>query len=49
MPVLQTIFSPLAQAKNLAGGETLLVHMRQYPEAVLEGLQTITEIDEQVY
>ncbi len=43
VPVLQTIFNPLAQAKNLAGGETLLVHLRQYPEAVLEGLHTITE------
>lgn len=43
VPVLQTIFSPLAQAKNLAGGEMLLVHLRQYPEAVVEGLKTITE------
>ena len=43
VPVLQTIFSPLAQAKNLVGGEMLLVHLRQYPEAVLEGLKTIEE------
>jgi uroporphyrinogen decarboxylase len=43
VPVLQTIFSPLAQAKNLAGNEMLLVHLRQYPEAVLEGLKAITE------
>jgi uroporphyrinogen decarboxylase len=43
IPVLQTIFSPLAQAKNLVGGEILLVHLRQYPEAVLEGLKTIAE------
>ena len=43
VPVIQTIFSPLAQAKNLVGGEKLLVHLRQYPEAVLEGLKTITE------
>jgi uroporphyrinogen decarboxylase len=42
-PVIQTIFSPLAQAKNLVGGETLLVHMRQYPEAVHAGLKVITE------
>lgn len=41
VPILQTIFNPLAQAKNLAGSETLLVHLRQYPEAVLEGLKTI--------
>ena len=42
-PILQTIFNPLAQAKNLAGGETLLVHMRQYPEALLKGLEIIAE------
>jgi uroporphyrinogen decarboxylase len=42
-PLLQTIFSPLAQAKNLAGGEQLLLHLRQYPEAVLKGLVTIAE------
>ena len=42
-PLLQTIFSPLAQAKNLAGGDRLVVHLRQYPEAVLKGLQTIAE------
>jgi len=40
-PMLQTIFNPLAQAKNLAGNETLLVHLRKYPDAVLKGLQTI--------
>ena len=40
-PMLQTIFNPLAQAKNLAGQSTLLVHLRKYPEAVLKGLQTI--------
>ena len=43
VPMLQTIFSPLAQAKNLASGETLLVHLRLYPEAVMKGLQTIAE------
>jgi uroporphyrinogen decarboxylase len=43
IPLLQTIFSPLAQAKNLAGGDLLIVHLRQYPEAVLKGLQTIAE------
>ncbi len=40
-PMLQTIFNPLSQAKNLAGGETLLVHLRKYPDAVMKGLQTI--------
>jgi uroporphyrinogen decarboxylase len=43
IPLLQTIFSPLAQAKNLAGGEDLIVHMRQYPEAVMKGLRVIAE------
>jgi len=42
-PLLQTIFSPLAQAKNLAGGERLVVHLRQHPEVVLKGLETIAE------
>jgi uroporphyrinogen decarboxylase len=42
-PILQTIFSPLAQAKNLVGGNDLLVHLRTYPEAVHAGLRTITE------
>jgi uroporphyrinogen decarboxylase len=41
VPILQTIFSPLSQAKNLVGGEMLLVHLRQYPEAVFAGLRTI--------
>jgi uroporphyrinogen decarboxylase len=40
-PLLQTVFSPLAQAKNLAGGDRLLTHLRQTPEAVLRGLETI--------
>ncbi|HEY3477124.1 MAG TPA: uroporphyrinogen decarboxylase family protein [Anaerolineales bacterium] len=42
-PLLQTIFSPLAQAKNLAGNDALLAHLRLYPEAVLKGLATIAE------
>ena len=41
-PVIQTIFSPLSQAKNLAGQETLLAHLRCYPDALKIGLQTIT-------
>jgi uroporphyrinogen decarboxylase len=42
-PLLQTIFNPLSQAKNLAGNETLLAHLRLYPEAVMNGLTTIAE------
>ncbi|MGD9100305.1 MAG: uroporphyrinogen decarboxylase family protein [Anaerolineae bacterium] len=41
-PVIQTIFSPMAQAKNLAGNERLLVHMRRYPQALADGLEMIT-------
>jgi uroporphyrinogen decarboxylase len=41
-PVVTTIFNPLSQAKNLVGSEKLIIHMRQYPEALLEGLETIT-------
>ena len=43
VPVIQTIFSPLAQAKNLAGGQTFLVHLRKHPQAVLKGLETISK------
>jgi uroporphyrinogen decarboxylase len=42
-PILQTIFNPLAQAKNLAGGESLIVQLRKYPEAVMKGLEIIAE------
>lgn len=42
-PFIQTIFNPLAQAKNLAGGEQLLVHMRRSPHALKAGLETITQ------
>ena len=42
-PLLQTVFSPLAMAKNLAGNETLIAHIRLYPEAVLKGLATIAK------
>lgn len=41
-PVLMTIFSPLAQAKNLAGPR-LLPHLRKHPEAVLAGLEIIAQ------
>ncbi len=42
-PLLQTIFSPLAQAKNLVGNDMLISHLRLYPEAVMKGLATIAE------
>ncbi|MBW6464935.1 MAG: hypothetical protein K0B06_00335 [Brevefilum sp.] len=42
-PVLQTIFNPLSQAKNLVGPTRLLEHLRVFPDAVHHGLQTILE------
>lgn len=42
-PVIQTIFSPLSQAKNLAGGDRLLAHLRQKPDLVWRGLEAIAE------
>jgi uroporphyrinogen decarboxylase len=43
VPFIQTIFSPLAQAKNLVGPRRLLAHIRQYPDAVRAALATIAE------
>jgi uroporphyrinogen decarboxylase len=43
VPYVQTIFSPLSQAKNLAGGERLLEHLRREPKSVEAGLRTIAE------
>lgn len=42
-PVIQTVFSPLSQARNLVGAEQLPVHLRQYPRAVQAALEVITE------
>ncbi|MCS6992411.1 MAG: hypothetical protein NZP74_01125 [Anaerolineales bacterium] len=42
-PLVQTIFSPLSQAKNLAGEPTMLVHMRQKPDLLWRGLEIIAE------
>jgi uroporphyrinogen decarboxylase len=42
-PLLQTIFSPLAQAKNLAGNDLLLEHLRHHPGSVMKGLKAIAE------
>ncbi len=43
VPVIQTIFSPLAQAKNLVNKDRLLTHMRCYPDALQVGLERITQ------
>jgi uroporphyrinogen decarboxylase len=42
-PVIFTIFNPLAMASYLAGDETLLVHLRCYPEKVAKALNALTE------
>ena len=42
-PLVQTIFSPLTQAKNLAGGETFMAHLRMKPEIVGRALEIIAE------
>lgn len=41
VPIIQTIFSPLAQAKNLSGQAALMMHINQDPTSVLAGLETI--------
>jgi uroporphyrinogen decarboxylase len=43
VPVIQTIFNPLAQAKNLVGRQNLLAQLRENPEEVRTGLETITD------
>ena len=42
-PFIQSIFSPLAQAKNLAGKTDLQYYLRRYPEQIHAGLEVITE------
>ncbi len=43
VPFIATIFSPLSQAKHLAGAERMLAHLRSAPELFHKGLETITE------
>ena len=43
VPLLQTVFSPLAQAKNLVGGDVLLAHIRMRPDLVGRGMEIIAE------
>jgi uroporphyrinogen decarboxylase len=46
-PFIQTIFNPLSQAKHLAGNDTLVTHMRLYPETVLKALEIIARSTQQ--
>jgi len=43
VPIIQTIFSPLAQAKNLASRSKLLIWLRKNPQELRVGLQVIAE------
>lgn len=43
VPYIQTVFSPLAQAKNISGKAMLIEHMRTAPDRLKTGLNTITE------
>ncbi|GMQ79185.1 MAG: hypothetical protein BMS9Abin02_1746 [Anaerolineae bacterium] len=42
-PYIATIFSPLAQAKNIAGESRMLSHMRSHPDQFRQGLEIITQ------
>lgn len=43
VPMIQTIFNPLSQAKNLAGEQRLFEHLHSHPKQVELGLKTILE------
>ncbi len=42
-PVIHTIFNPLSQAKKMVGDDTLMFHLREYPDEFHKGLEIITE------
>ena len=42
-PIIQTVFNPLSQAKNLVGKNNLVTHMRLYPDLVKNALRVITD------
>ena len=42
-PFIQTIFSPLSQARNLVGADNLPVHLRWHPAELKAALAVITE------
>jgi len=42
-PIIQTIFSPLSQMKNLIGKQNLIHAIRLHPRQLKQGLETITE------
>lgn len=43
IPIIETIFSPLSQAKNLVGGSLEVVHLRRHPVEMQHALGVIAE------
>lgn len=43
VPVIFTVFSPLAQAKNLAGEDRMFMHLRLRPDLFKQGIARLTE------
>jgi uroporphyrinogen decarboxylase len=43
VPVIQTVFNPLSQAKNLCGPKVLKRHLADHPDALREGLDVIVK------
>lgn len=43
-PIIQTVFDPLSQAKNLVGRDNLVTHLHLYPDQVKKALQVITDV-----
>ncbi len=42
-PFIQTVFSPMTQARNLVGAKELLLHIRLHPDLMKEAFQIITD------
>lgn len=43
VPIIHTIFNPLSQVKNIAGPDNLIGYLRQSPDELKAGLETLTE------
>lgn len=43
VPIIETVFSPLSQAKNLVGGGLEVVHLRRHRDEVQQALEVIAE------
>jgi uroporphyrinogen decarboxylase len=43
VPIIATVFSPLSQAKHLAGAERMLGHLRSEPALFHQGLEAVAE------